>query len=195
MKKLLWFIPFIFLGFAHASVTINGNCYNILWNPWTGTNQYVTCPGGGSTTATDTFHVPYGIAGTTANFSGNVGIATTTPVSPLSVGGNVTITGSVIASTFTASSAVVISSSSYIQISTNVGGGYMGTGTLSSGSATITTNKCHAGDFIFVTDTGSSITNLGSLQVQSVTAGSFQVKSTNILDTSTFNWLIVRPGQ
>lgn len=69
-----------------------------------------------------------------------------------------------------------------------------GTGTLSSGTATIATTAVTASSLIFLTNIGTSLTNVGSLQAPSsgITAGtSFIVNSTNVLDTSTFNWFII----
>jgi hypothetical protein len=67
----------------------------------------------------------------------------------------------------------------------------IGTGTLSSGTVTISNTAVTANSQVQVTDTGSSITNVGSLQVSSQTAGTgFTVNSTNVLDTSTFNYTI-----
>jgi hypothetical protein len=71
----------------------------------------------------------------------------------------------------------------------------IGTGTLSSGAATIATTAVTANSVIFLTDTNSGIVNLGALTVSSQTAGTgFTVKSSNALDTSTFNWLIIEKG-
>lgn len=73
----------------------------------------------------------------------------------------------------------------------------MGTGTLSGGTATISTTAVTASSRIFVTDTGTSLTNVGALQVPTsgITAGtSFIVNSTNILDSSTFIWIIFEPS-
>lgn len=67
-----------------------------------------------------------------------------------------------------------------------------GSGTLSSGTVTISNTSVTASSLIFLTDTTSSITNLGALTVSSQTAGTgFTVKSANVLDTSTFNYMIV----
>lgn len=67
-----------------------------------------------------------------------------------------------------------------------------GTGTLSSGAATVSNTAVTANSFIFLTDTTSSITNLGALTVSSQTAGTgFTVKSSSVLDVSTFNYMIV----
>lgn len=67
-----------------------------------------------------------------------------------------------------------------------------GTGTLSGGTVTISTTAVTSSSLIFLTDTASSVTNVGSLTVSAKTAGvSFVVTSTLALDTSTFNWLIV----
>lgn len=67
-----------------------------------------------------------------------------------------------------------------------------GTGTLVGGTATISTTAVTANSLIFLTDTASSITNVGSLIVSAKTAAtSFVVTSTLALDTSSFNWLII----
>ena len=67
-----------------------------------------------------------------------------------------------------------------------------GTGTLAAGTVTISTTAVTANSLIFLTDTASSLTNVGTLSVSSKTAGtSFTVKSANALDTSTFNWHII----
>lgn len=67
-----------------------------------------------------------------------------------------------------------------------------GTGTLVSGAATISNAAVTANSKIFLSDTTSSITNLGALTVASQTAGTgFTVKSANVLDTSAFNWMII----
>lgn len=67
-----------------------------------------------------------------------------------------------------------------------------GTGTLSGGTVTISTTAVTSSSLIFLTDTASSLTNVGTLSVSSKTAGvSFTVTSANALDTSTFNWIIV----
>ena len=68
-----------------------------------------------------------------------------------------------------------------------------GTGTLSGGTATISTTAVTASSLIFLTDTGGGVfANIGSLTVGTITAGtSFVVTSTNVLDSSTFNWLII----
>lgn len=68
----------------------------------------------------------------------------------------------------------------------------LGTGTLASGTVTISNAAVTSKSVIFLTDTTSSITNLGALTISSQTAGTgFTVKSSNILDTSTFNYMIV----
>lgn len=77
----------------------------------------------------------------------------------------------------------------FIKTGTNAA---MGTGTLVAGTATITTTACTTSSVILLGDTNTSVTNVGSLTyVRS--SGSFVVTSTNILDTSTFVWLIVEP--
>jgi hypothetical protein len=70
----------------------------------------------------------------------------------------------------------------------------MGTGTLSSGAVTVNTSCAKTGSVIFLTDTSAGIVNLGSLTNSAIVNGvSFDVKSTNVADTSTFNWIIFQP--
>lgn len=67
-----------------------------------------------------------------------------------------------------------------------------GTGTLSSGAATVANTSVTANSKIYLTDTTNSITNLGAISVATQTAGTgFTVKSSNVLDTSTFNYMII----
>lgn len=67
-----------------------------------------------------------------------------------------------------------------------------GTGTLSGGTVTISTTAVTSNSLIFLTDTAATLTNVGTLSVSAKSAGtSFTVTSANVLDTSTFNWLIV----
>lgn len=69
-----------------------------------------------------------------------------------------------------------------------------GTGTLSGGTVTISTTAVTASSLIFLTDTASTLTNVGTLSAPaaSIVAGtSFVVKSTNVLDSSTFNWFFI----
>lgn len=67
-----------------------------------------------------------------------------------------------------------------------------GTGTLSSGTATISNTAVTVSSTILLTDTTNSITNLGALTVSSQTAGTgFTAKSANVLDASTFNYMII----
>ncbi len=72
----------------------------------------------------------------------------------------------------------------------------MGTGTLSSGTSTISTTKVTANSRIFITDTGGGIAaNIGALYVSAVSAGtSFTVTSMNVIDSSNFNWFIIEPA-
>jgi hypothetical protein len=66
-----------------------------------------------------------------------------------------------------------------------------GTGTLSSGTVTISTTAVTASSLIFLTDTSSGI-NIGTLSVGTITAAtSFVVNSSNVADASTFNWIII----
>lgn len=66
-----------------------------------------------------------------------------------------------------------------------------GTGTLSSGTATVSNTSCTANTHVILTDTGSSIVNLGSLQYTGMTAGvGFTVNSSNVADSSTFEYIL-----
>jgi hypothetical protein len=67
-----------------------------------------------------------------------------------------------------------------------------GTGTLSGGTVTISTTAVTASSLIFLTDTASSLTNVGILSVTAKSAGtSFTVTSSVAIDSSAFNWLII----
>lgn len=68
----------------------------------------------------------------------------------------------------------------------------IGTGTLTAGRVTIANTSVTANTRVFLTDTSSSTTNVGSLTVSAISAGtSFTVTSTLALDVSTFNWMLV----
>lgn len=69
----------------------------------------------------------------------------------------------------------------------------IGSGTLTAGTVTISTTAVTANSRIFLTDTSTgSLVNVGSLVVSTKTVGSgFVVTSTNTLDASTFDWMIV----
>lgn len=73
----------------------------------------------------------------------------------------------------------------------------IGTGSLSAGGGvgTVANTSVTANSYIFITDTNTSVTNVGNLAVISQSAGvNFVVKSTNASDASTFNYFIVEPG-
>lgn len=68
----------------------------------------------------------------------------------------------------------------------------VGQATLSGGTVTVSTTAVTANSRIFLTDAGGTITNLGTLYVGTITAGtSFVINSSNILDASLVNWLII----
>lgn len=69
----------------------------------------------------------------------------------------------------------------------------IGTATLSGGTVTVSTTAVTASSIIFLTDaTTGVLTNVGSPTVGTITAGvSFVINSTNVLDASNVNWLIV----
>lgn len=67
-----------------------------------------------------------------------------------------------------------------------------GGGTLSGGTLTVTTSCAKTTSRILVTDTTTgALTNIGIPVVSTKSNGSFVVTSSNVLDTSTFDWFIV----
>jgi hypothetical protein len=68
-----------------------------------------------------------------------------------------------------------------------------GSGTLVGGTLAVANTSITANSKVFVQDTSSGVlTNVGSLVVSSKTAGTgFTVKSTNVLDTSSFDYFII----
>lgn len=106
---------------------------------------------------------------------GNVGIGSANPGQLLDVQGNIRI--SALGSTLAVASG------------TN---GCMGQSTLTSGVVTVSTTCTPATSLgIFLTDAQSSLTNVGSVTIATVTAGtSFVIQSTNILDSSKVNWWV-----
>jgi hypothetical protein len=79
-----------------------------------------------------------------------------------------------------------------VSIPTGGAAAIAGTGTLTGGTVTISTTAVTASSLIFLQDTASSVTNVGTLTVSAKSAGtSFTVTSSSALDTSTFNWHII----
>lgn len=67
----------------------------------------------------------------------------------------------------------------------------IGTGTLSGGTLVVANTSVTANTRIFLTDTTSgALTNVGSLTVVTSAGVGFTVNSTNVLDASTFNWIL-----
>jgi hypothetical protein len=69
----------------------------------------------------------------------------------------------------------------------------IGTATLSGGTITVATTAVTASSKIFLTDaTTGALTNIGTPTVGIIVAGtSFVINSSNVLDTSSVNWLII----
>lgn len=107
--------------------------------------------------------------------AGNVGVNSVNPGQALDVQGTIRISA--------------LGSTLAIASGTN---GCMGQATLSSGTVTVSTTCTPSTSLgIFLTDAQSSITNVGSVTIATVTSGSsFVVQSTNILDASKVNWFI-----
>ncbi|HWY35520.1 MAG TPA: DUF2793 domain-containing protein [Nitrosopumilaceae archaeon] len=108
---------------------------------------------------------------------------------------SVQITGGTFTDNFTATTSVNLTpTGSALLIATGSTNAVAGVGTLVSGTATISTTSLTNSSLVFVTDTSTSLTNVGSLTVptNSITGGTgFKVVSTNVLDTSTFNWFFI----
>lgn len=68
-----------------------------------------------------------------------------------------------------------------------------GTGSFSSGTATITDSAMLTTSMVVVTDTKANTTSMGSPTITTKSNGSFVVISTNILDTSSFDYVIMNP--
>lgn len=70
-----------------------------------------------------------------------------------------------------------------------------GTGTLSAsgGNVTITDSAMLTTSMVVITDTKANTTSMGSATITTKSNGSFIVQSTNILDASTFDYVIMNP--
>jgi hypothetical protein len=135
----------------------------------------------GATTSTLTL----GVASSTL---GNLALAGNTS-------GTITITPSATAGTQTYTIRDQGAAANFVLSNTSGGNASCGTATLSSGTVTVSTTFVAANSLIFLTDaTTGSLTNVGSQTVSTIIAGtSFVIKSTNPLDASNVNWLIVNP--
>lgn len=137
--------------------------------------------GAGGSTTRDLFL--YRSAANTLNVATAAGNSSgTLNVGAINGGADLTVTsGNIIAAT--AGKGLKIKSGSNARI---------GTGTLTAGTVTIANTSVTANTRVFLTDTSSSTTNVGSLTVSAISANtSFTVTSTLALDTSTFNWMLV----
>lgn len=112
----------------------------------------------------------------TVTAAGNVGIGLTPTTDKLEVAGNVSLT--------TAGNKLKIATGTNASV---------GTATLSSGTVTVSTTAVTASSKIFLTDaTTGALTNIGTPTVGTIVAGtSFVINSSNVLDTSNINWLII----
>lgn len=119
-----------------------------------------------------------GTAALVAN-NGAIGIGTATPSQALDVVGNIKASGS-----------VAIGTKLLITTGTNASAG---TATLVGGTVTVSTTAVTSSSLIFLTDaTTGALTNIGTPTVGTKTAGtSFVINSSNPLDTSNINWLII----
>jgi hypothetical protein len=113
----------------------------------------------------------------------NAGLRAAGTAYPITTSGTITLTG-----TTNLNNGLIIPLLKKISITTGTNAS-AGTGTLASGTATISTSVVTASSLIFITDTSGST---GQLSVGTKTAGtSFVVNSSLITDSSTFNWLII----
>lgn len=67
----------------------------------------------------------------------------------------------------------------------------VGTGVLTGGTQTVANTSVTASTLVFLTDTSTSVTNVGSLTVVTTAGVGFVVTSTLALDTSTYNWMLI----
>lgn len=173
--------------FGSASTLTNGATLGLTYKSC-GTNATCTTESGiylPTAVITGTIATSYGInvaasTGATSNIAGTFTDGTRT--ANLADGTNaITATGNI--SLAAAGNGLIIKSGSNARI---------GTGTLTAGTVTIANTSVTANTRVFLTDTSSSTTNVGSLTVSAISAGtSFTVTSTLALDTSTFNWMLV----
>lgn len=153
----------------------------------------------GATDSSHTYYYSAGIEGlSTENFSGTTGgsklvfsttanggqvrtnILTLDQDKSATFAGNMTASGNILINT--AGKGLSIKSGSNARI---------GTGTLSGGTLTVANTSVTANTRVFLTDTGTSVTNVGSLTVVTTAGVGFVVTSTIAIDSSTFNWLLI----
>lgn len=162
-------------GSVQISITGSSTNPNFLFKG-KGTGIFAMRPGSDSANAWRVQNASGGANVIVADTSNTrVGIGVTSPADTLTVAGNLNLN----------------TAGNKLKITTGTNAS-AGTGTLSSGTATISTTAVTASSLIFITDTASSLTNIGTPSVSSKSAGtSFTVTSSNVLDSSTFNWLII----
>ena len=86
----------------------------------------------------------------------------------------------------------VAGSGFYVKEGTNA---TMGSVALTAGTAVVNTTKVTANSRIFLTTNGGTLTNVGFTYISARTAGtSFTITSSNALDASTVDWIIIEPN-
>lgn len=185
----------------HASNTTVSLQRDILFAP--NTHSFVTS--GGTVTDCATISVTGPSAGTNATITNSHGlyIPTIALAGTVTNGYGLTVNaptnGGTINAAINASGDVLIASGN-LKINT-AGNGLLiksgsnariGTGTLSGGTLTVSNSSVTANTRVFLQDTTSgSLVNVGSLTVVTNAGSNFVVTSSNALDTSTFNWMLV----
>jgi len=118
--------------------------------------------------------------------NGNFGIGTTSPYAKLSV------VGEVVARNFTATTTTATSTiSGPLKLGSAGSSQTVGNATLVAGTVTVTTGAATSGGFVHLTRKTSGGT-IGTAITYTITNGSFTITSDNILDTSTFTYLITQ---
>jgi hypothetical protein len=177
--------------YGYSQINISSNEYDLYSNAATRigssaglkvNNSQVSINGGNL----NTFDAPGGVA------IGSYASVNTAPTNGIIVSGSVSIGASSPTAKFDVTGgSIAISSTGSGLIIRGGSNSRIGTGTLAGGTVTISNNTIDGNTFIFLQDTSSTVTNVGTLTVSATNSSGFTVTSTIAIDTSTFNWWMV----